>query len=333
MNAKNYLIRYYSIAGVVVSLFTALMTYWVIGVPIGKIMAFKIFLIVLVTLPVIGILSYAIGGCLSGRLATISEYLNNINEDKFLIQKHQEEITDLNAIHESIYGLSCRLESSISSLKQTNNQLNTMLLALSHDIKTPLAIIDGYLEEMEDDIIKPLNKPRIVGVMRQEVAYMNELSTDVIEYLQSLEPVCKKTTILLKDFLYTEICHLVCVDKKVVLQCHVKDDLAVEFDRVALKSILLNLLHNASKYTKSGSITVDAQDKRIVIEDTGVGIQNENVEKIFEPFYCEDASKNRETCGFGLGLSIAKNLAQHNGYTLFLDTEYTQGCRFVLEEA
>jgi len=320
-------------AGIVVSLFTAVMTSWVIGVPIGKMMAFKIFLIVLMTLPIIGILSYAIGGCLSGRLATISACLNNISEDKFLTQKHQEDITDINSIHESIYELSCRLKSSISNLKRTNNQLNTMLLALSHDIKTPLAIIDGYLEEMEDDIVKPLDKPRIVGVMRQEVAYINELSTDVIEYLQSLEPVCKKTTISLKDFLYTEICQLVHVSKEVVLQCHVKDDFAVEFDRLALKSILLNLLHNASKYTKYGRITVNAEDKRILIEDTGVGIRNENIEKIFEPFYCEDASKNRETCGFGLGLSIAKNLAQNNGYKLFLDTEYTQGCRFVLEEA
>jgi len=52
--------------------------------------------------------------------------------------------------------------------------------------------------------------------------------------------------------------------------------------------------------------------------------------KIFEPFYCADESKNKEKSGFGLGLSIAKNLAENNGYRLRLDDTYGDGCRFIL---
>ena len=330
MNAKTYLIVYYSIAGVVISLFTALMTYWIIGVPIGQKMMFQIFLTILATLPIIGILSYLIGACLSGRLAAISTCLNNINEDKFLEDKHVESITDINEIHDSIHHLSNRLKESIGTLKKNNKQLNNMILSLSHDIKTPLTIIEGYLEELEDDIVSTKERPKVIETLKKETAYINELSSEVIHYLQSLENISQKVAIPLKDFLHEEVCPLIRVKKEVELKCEIEDDFCLSFDRMALKNILVNLLHNATKHTEKGSIKIKSLDESLIVEDTGVGIDSESVDMIFEPFYCVDESKNREKSGFGLGLSIAKNLAESNGYELLLDKSYTQGCRFVL---
>lgn len=331
MNAKMYLIVYYSIAGVIISLFTAVMTYFIIGVPIGSIMMFKIFLTVLATLPIIGILSYLIGRCLSGRLAAISHCLNDISEDKFLTDKHEESITDINEIHESIHELSHRLEDSISKLKNNNKQLNNMILSLSHDIKTPLTIIEGYLEELEDDIVNKQDQPKVIATLKKETAYINELSSEVIHYIQSLENTSNQVTIALKEFLHEEVCPLLRVKKEVELKCEIDDDFSIVFDRMALKNILVNLLHNASKHTEKGTITIKSHGDSIVIEDTGVGIDEQYAENIFEPFYCVDESKNRDKSGFGLGLSIAKNLAASNGYKLILDTNYTQGSRFRLE--
>ncbi len=330
MNAKTYLIVYYSIAGVIISLFTAVMTYFIIGVPIGSKMMFKIFLTVLATLPIIGILSYLIGRCLSERLAAISHCLNDISEDKFLTDKHEESITDISAIHDSIHQLSHRLEESISKLKNSNQQLNNMILSLSHDIKTPLTIIEGYLEELEDDIVSEEQKPAVIATLKKETAYINELSSEVIHYLQSLENKAEKETILLKEFLHEEVCPLLRVEKSVTLKCEIEEDFTLLFDRMALKNILVNLLHNATKHTKEGSITIKSFGKSIVVEDTGVGIDSKDAEIIFEPFYCLDESKNREKNGFGLGLSIAKNLALTNGYKLRLDVTYTDGSRFLL---
>ncbi len=330
MNAKMYLIVYYSIAGVIISLFTAVMTYWIIDVPIGSKMMFKIFLTILATLPIIGILSYVIGACLSRRLAAISHCLNDISEDKFLLDKHEESITDINAIHESIHELSHRLESSISTLKKSNTQLNNMILSLSHDIKTPLTIIEGYLEELEDGIVPEDQKQEVIEILKKETAYINELSSEVIHYLQSLESRAQKESIPLKDFLHEEVCPLIRVPKEVALKCEIEEGFQIEFDRIGLKSILVNLLHNATKHTLKGSITIKSFENGVMIEDTGVGIDSKDAQMIFEPFYCADESKNREKSGFGLGLSIAKNLAQNNGYDLVLDEEYKDGCRFVL---
>ncbi len=333
MNAKMYLIVYYSIAGVIISLFTAVMTYWIIDVPIGQKMMFKIFLTILATLPIIGLLSYLIGRCLSERLAAISHCLNDISEDKFLTDKHDESITDINTIHESIHELSHRLENSITTLKKNNAQLNNMILSLSHDIKTPLTIIEGYLEELEDDIVTAEQKPAVIATLKKETAYINELSSEVIHYLQSLENRSEQESIVLKDFLDEEVCPLVHTKKEVALKCEVKEGFEITFDRIALKSILLNLIHNATKHTEKGSISVKFFNEGIIVEDTGYGIDSKDSTMIFEPFYCVDESKNREKSGFGLGLSIAKNLAKNNGYDLALDTEYTSGARFVLQRS
>jgi two-component system sensor histidine kinase SaeS len=330
MNAKMYLIVYYSIAGVIISLFTAVMTYLIIGVPIGQKMIFQIFLTILATLPIIGILSYLIGDCLSRRLAAISHCLNDINEDKFLTDKHEESITDISMIHDSIHQLSDRLQESISNLKNSNQQLNNMILSLSHDIKTPLSIIEGYLEELEDDMVTEEQKPAVLAILKKETAYINELSSEVIHYLQSLESESQKVTIPLKTFLHDEVCPLVRVPDSVDLYCEIEDNASVLFDVIGLKNILVNLVHNATKHTTIGYIKVIACGSTIVVEDTGIGIDLKVSEMIFEPFFCVDQSKNREKSGFGLGLSIARNIADTNGYRLQLDLNYTNGSRFLL---
>ena len=279
MNAKTYLIVYYSLAGIVISLFTALMTYYIIDVPIGSKMIFKIFLTILATLPLITLLSY------------------------FMVR-----------------------------LKEQNRDLNNLVLSLSHDIKTPLTIIDGYLEELEDNMVSKDEMPKVVAVLKKETAYLNELSSEVISYVQSNDEVNQKENILLKEFLHAEVYPLLRVTDGVELKCEINDNESIEFNQMALKKILLNLLHNAIKYTSIGSITVKLEHGRVIVEDTGMGIAKEDAEKIFDPFFCLDESRNREKSGFGLGLSIARNLAERNGYRLSLDSTYVGGCRFVLEE-
>lgn len=333
MNAKTYLIAYYSVAGVIISLFTAVMTYYIIDVPIGEKMMFKIFLTILATLPIIALLSYLIGACLSKRLFAIRHCLNNIHEDKFLEDKHEESITDISAIHESIHQLSNRLEQSISTLKASNEQLNTMILSLSHDIRTPLTIMEGYIEELEDGIVSKEDKPKVLAILKRETAYMKELSAGVIAYIQSLGSDVFREEIVLKPFVQKEIVPLLQIHCRARVDLNIEESFTLSFDKMALKNILLNLLHNACKYSAEGEILLRVEAKKIYIEDRGEGIDPKYKETIFEPFYCLDESRNRNNGGFGLGLSIAKNLAKTNGYDLFLDTAYPFGSRFVLNSS
>ncbi len=319
------------VAGLSIALFTAVMTYIIIDEPIGMKMFSKIALTIVATLPIIGLFSYYIGLYLSKKFDYIATRLDAIHENKFLNDTYHDKIVDITKIHHSIDDLSLRLKKSISSLQSNNANLSSIIKSLSHDIKTPLTIIDGYLEECEDDLITKEHMPQVIEILKKETAYLNELSSEAISYIQSQELSAPKEMIRLKAFLHAEVCPLLRVEKGVVLKCEIDEKDTVEFSPIALKKILINLLHNASKYTQKGTITTKVQHGDIIIEDTGVGIDAEDRERIFTPFVSLDESKNRATNGFGLGLSIAKNLAQTNGYDLLVDDSYKDGAKFILK--
>ena len=321
------------LAGLGIALFTAVMTYLIIDEPIGMKMFSKIALTILATLPLIGLFSYYIGSYLSKKFEYIASRLDAISENKFIDDDHQDKIVDITEIHNSINALSSRLERTISELQRNNKNLSSVITSLSHDIRTPLTIIDGYLEECEDELVTQKEMPKVIKILKKETAYLNELSSEVITYLQSQESVSKKSTIYLKAFLHAEVCPLLRVSEQVTLRCEIDALATVEFNPTSLKKILINLLHNASKYTKKGSITARVKNEDIIIEDTGIGIDPRHVSSVFEPFVCLDESKNRETNGFGLGLSIAKNLANNNDYELMIDESYKEGCRLILKKS
>lgn len=331
MKIKSFLIILYGIAGLAIALFTAVMTYLIIDEPIGFKMLSQIGLTILMTLPIIVLFSYFIGSYLSEKFRHIRLRLDAINEEQFLDQIYEDNIHDITAIHQSINRLSRRLETTITELQNKNKNLTHMMTSLSHDIKTPLTIINGYLEELEDGLVPKDEIIKIINILKKETDYFGELSSEVIHYLQSLQNTRKKETIYLKRFSTQEIFPLVKVEKSVILKCSIDEEQKVEFNPIALKKILLNLMHNASKFTTDGYIEISGDSKCLWVEDSGIGISVENSKNIFEPFVCLDESKNREKSGFGLGLSIAQNLALSNGYELSLDSRYHDGCRFIMK--
>ncbi len=320
------------VAGLSIALFTAVMTYIIIDEPIGMKMLSKIALTIVATLPIIGLFSYYIGLYLSKKFDYIATRLDAIHENKFVKDTHHDKIVDITKIHHSIDDLSSRLQKSIAALQSNNTNLSSIIKSLSHDIKTPLTIIDGYLEECEDGIVTNEQMPQVIQILKKETTYLNELSSEAISYIQSQELRGEKETIHLKEFLHAEVCPLLRVEEGVELKCEIDEKDTVEFTPIALKKILINLLHNASKYTKKGSITTKVENGTIMIEDTGIGIDAKDKARIFEPFISLDESKNRENNGFGLGLSIARNLAQNNDYDLLFDEGHKDGARFILKK-
>lgn len=262
------------------------------------------------------------------KMADFMVNANAISEAKVI-----EKTKLLQETNSELKNISLKLEETVLELQQNNQNLSTIIKSLSHDINTPLTIINGYLEEMDDGLVECEEIPKVIAILKRETAYLNELTSEVIGYIQSKEITTdKKEIVLLKEFLNIEVCPLLRVTDGVELKCEIQDNDSIEFNRTALKKILVNLLHNASKYTQNGYITTKVKNNNIIIEDTGIGIDPQFSQTIFEPFFGLDESRNREKNGFGLGLSIASNLAKTNGYKLELDNSYSDGCRFVLRK-
>lgn len=270
-------------------------------------------------------------GVLGKSINTMADFMVNANaiSEAKVIEKTKQ----LSESNKELKNISVQLEDSVLKLRQNNQNLSTIIKSLSHDIKTPLTIINGYLEELDDGLIECEDLSKVTTILKRETAYLNELASEVIGYVQSKEITTnKKELINLKEFLDVEVCSLLRVKNGVKLTCEVEKEYTIEFNKTALKKILVNLLHNASKYTRDGYITIRIINDAIVIEDSGIGIDFQYSQMIFEPFFGLDESRNREENGFGLGLSIASNLAKNNGYKLQLDTSYSGGCRFVMSK-
>lgn len=201
-----------------------------------------------------------------------------------------------------------------------------MLANISHDIKTPLTVILGYLEIMrltgaDDEMLK-----KIEVKAKQVVDLINQFFT-----LAKLE--AGDTNITLSRINVSEICresvlgfYEILLQKDFEVEISIPErEIFVQGDKDALQRILFNLLSNAVRYGSDGKylgifLREEKNSVSIDVTDKGKGIQKEFADRIFERLYTMEDSRNREVQGNGLGLTIAKNLALQLGGDLYLDS-------------
>lgn len=329
MSFKLFLISIYTFAGFMIAAFSAFMTYLIIGEPIGMKMFSKISLSVLLAMPMIGFISYQIGNYFFSKFEYITKRLNAVSNEDFDRVESDEKIDELAHIHHSINCVATRLSEVIKNLKHLNKTMANMSVSFAHDVKTPLMIIDGYLEELQDGLIETSTA---VEKLKHESGYINDLSSDMLEYLGSLQSGRAQNELIVKQYVQ-ECMELIPISPNVRWNITIPDDFTILFNPMDFKKVCINLLHNSTKFTEEGEISLYCIGDSIVFEDTGIGIDPSLLDQILDPFITADASKNRQKSGLGVGLSIAVNLAHNNGYKLQVDSERLHGSRILLAKA
>jgi len=213
----------------------------------------------------------------------------------------------------------------ISELLNLDHYKNQLLASVSHDLRTPLNGLNGMLEisisKTDDPILK-----NYLDLAKKSASFLNYLVHDILDFsLMSF----KKMRLNIEEIdirkIIEEMMSLIefqTKDKKIDLEfkCECKETISIFSDNTRIRQILLNLLSNAIKFTHQGSIKVflenfpDTLDERplykISVQDTGIGIQQEDVCKLFRLFgRLEDHHKINKT-GIGLGLTISKNISK-----------------------
>ncbi len=214
------------------------------------------------------------------------------------------------------------------------------LAVMSHELRTPLNAIIGYTELLESGVAGEVSAEqrrhleRIRAGARHLVAVIDDILVFSREGSQT-RPIELESVDLAG--LVTEIMDGVypAADRKgLELAREVPDDLRLRTDRERLRRILTNLVSNAVKFTPRGSVRVSArrEESRVVlrVRDTGMGIEREDQERVFDPFWQVDQSRTREIGGTGLGLSIVKRLAGELGGDVTLDSRPGEGSTFTV---
>jgi len=218
-----------------------------------------------------------------------------------------------------------QLASSINALavalEQTERRRLEVIGNVAHELRTPIATLEGYLEGLLDEVIEP--SPRTWAMLHTEAGRLRRLVDDLQELSRaearqiplSLQPVAPQR--LVQDALEPLAGQF--AEKGLELQIHVPEDLPqVMADPTRAVQILTNILVNALRYTPApGKVAVDVNREEAMVafrvSDTGIGLSPEQIAHIFERFYRVDKSRSRVFGGSGIGLTIAQSLAQAMG--------------------
>jgi signal transduction histidine kinase len=235
-----------------------------------------------------------------------------------------------------------RIQKQANDLRLVNQVKDEFLGIVSHELKTPLNVISGYINILVEGILgelSPIQEKALQIIMRQ-TKELNGLINRVLQVctLETETPRADFHKINFWEFLYElKSMYEDPLSKDITLHWEFSSDLPTVYsDRGKLKHIVENLINNAIKFTEVGSVTVSAKylaDKRVMefkIADTGIGISKEQLPIIFDRFHQGDSSGTRAYGGMGLGLYIVKKYTDLLGATIQVESKPGQGSIFVL---
>lgn len=227
-----------------------------------------------------------------------------------------------------------------SRLQDTEQTRRRMLGDLAHELRTPLAVLDGYLEGIEDGV--ETTDARTLEVLRAQTGRLARLAEDIADVSRAEEGQVRleRRTLDVAELVQaaTSVARARFDAKGVSLSTELAVGLAVDGDGQRLGQVLGNLLDNALRHTpREGRVTVRTRrggggGVLVEVADTGEGIAAESLGHVFERFYRADAARDRVHGGSGIGLAISKALVEAHGGRLTAHSDGPgAGATFVLE--
>lgn len=237
----------------------------------------------------------------------------------FRVQSNRQD--ELGELTESINHMADSLQSMLEAKRQ-------LLLAISHELKTPLTKAKLRLEFMEDSTEKEQ--------LKEDITEIDLLISDLVEAerLNDDHSILNSEPTPMVEFVEGVAEQFQPYDSGIVIDCP-EQDKTIEIDRLRFRLLLTNLVNNAIRHGRENPIRVrlgfEDEYLQLTVEDEGEGISQEHLENIAEPFYRADSSRTRNTGGFGLGLYLCRMIAQAHGGTLHIESEVGVGTKVTVK--
>ena len=228
----------------------------------------------------------------------------------------------------------------LTEIKQMQKAQREFVANVSHELKTPLTSIMGFIETLKEGVEDPKERGRFLGILSDQAGKLHTLIDDLLSLsrLDSDRESLKKQPVDLAGLgakLFRSFDPALGAKRLEARTELPEKPFHVTAEPRLLEQALTNLIDNAIKYNKDGGwVTLSASRAdgaaRIRVEDTGIGIPKEDLDRIFERFYRVDKSRSRELGGTGLGLAIARDVAERHGGRLEAESRLGQGSAFTL---
>jgi len=272
-------------------------------------------------------------------LLEIMEELRKLKEENPEFHFKEYEYEEMNMIADTIMEMSKAVKESMKQIEFEKMVRQEFFSNASHELKTPLTSVRGYIELLENDIVTDENqKKNFLTRIKKETQNMTSLINDIlmISRLETKEAEVEMSEVRICPLL-SEVCTSL---EPLAKQCGVTIEtnckpLTIIANTQQIKELFTNLINNAIKYNKPDgkvmvTVTSEADKIIIIVEDTGVGIPQESKHRVFERFYRVDKGRSKKIGGTGLGLSIVKHVVNYYNGTIDLETKLNIGSKFMV---
>ena len=230
----------------------------------------------------------------------------------------------------------------VTRLAKLENIRKDFVANVSHEIKTPITAIKGFVETLQEGQSQdPEDVRRFLGIIHRHVDRLEAIVEDLLT-LSRIEKEAETEEITLEKHSVRVIlakaiqaCEDKAESKKILLKLDCAEGLEGRVNPLLLEQAVVNLIDNAINYSEEGkSVTIkaheNAQEILIQVQDHGSGIERKHVDRIFERFYRVDKSRSRKLGGTGLGLAIVKHIVQAHGGSVSVESQLGLGSTFTL---
>lgn len=246
-----------------------------------------------------------------------------------------------NESKDEIGSLAAAINDLAIELHRYRSNRQEFLANISHELQTPITYLEGYSSALENELYRnEEEKKQYLQIIQQEASRMSTLVKDLFDLSKMEEG---KIALVFEEVDLVEVVENAMLKTKMKAQekglqlnfTQSHDFPSIEADGLRMEQILINIIENAIRYTESGIVKVklssDLDTVKVQIEDSGIGIPQEDIPFLFERFYRVEKSRSREFGGTGLGLAIVKHLVELQGGTISVESQIGKGTCFELK--
>ncbi len=276
------------------------------------------------------IVSYIIVGKILKPIITLDNTIRNVSENSLNIRVIENKgLNEVNRLQKSFNKMLDDLQNSFTRQKRFSTNV-------AHELKTPLTTINVGLQMLEIQENSLEDYQQVFEITKVNVDRLINIVNDLLVFTHNDEnSILEKVNI---NDLINQIYATFSIEadkKSIKLLQNCSDSAIIETDKALIDRAISNIIENSIKYGKElGYVRVDVLDTQdyvtIEISDNGIGINNEELENIFEPFYCVDKSRSRKMGGAGIGLSLVKMICDKYHWQLLVDSVPNEGSKFKL---
>ena len=312
---------------------------------------FSIFALVLILL-----LAFVFSNMVSKPLIRMNATAMKMAELDFSVRCEEKKNDEIGSLAHNLNFLSENLHRALNELTIANSQLTEdiekerqlekmrkeFVAGVSHELKTPISLIMGYVEGLKENLVEGADKDRYIGVISDETQKMGNLVNDMLD-LSQLES--GKFKMNMEEFNMKELIEYILrkfetlfAEKQLKVKLQIpEENILVTGDEFRIEQVINNFLNNAIRHTpRHGIVRLNVLNfysaVRVEVENEGASIDEADLENIWQKFYKAEKSRNREAGGTGLGLAIVGSILQLHGAGYGVENTET-GVRFFFELA